>query len=140
MIPGSHRGEIHDHNETFGEENILTRGQEIVDVDETRAVETPLRPGQVSFHSQRVIHSSQPNNSDDRRIGFAIQSYLPPSVVQTKGRTHAQLVRGDDPYGSFEFAPRPSRDMAREDVAFRDTVNAKWSEILYDGAQKRRDY
>ena len=140
MIPGSHRGDIRDHVDTFGEDNILTRGQEIVDVDETIAVETPLRPGQVSFHSQRIIHSSQPNNSDDRRIGFAIQSYLPPHVVQTKARTYAQLVRGSDPYRNFETAPRPSSDMSPDDLVLRDTVNATWAEILYDGSQTRRDY
>ena len=140
MIPGSHRGEMRDHNDTFGEENILTRGQEIVDVDETKAVEILLRPGQVSFHCPRVIHSSEPNNSDDRRIGFAIQSYLPPNVVQTKARTHAQLVRGNDPYANFEIAPRPSRDMAPDDVVLRDRVNATWARILYEGSQKRRDY
>lgn len=140
MIAGSHHDEMHDHNDTFGEENILTRGQEIEGVDETRAVEIPLRPGQASFHCPRVIHSSQPNNSDDRRIGFVIQSYLPPHVVQTKARTHAQLVRGNDPYGNFEIAPRPNRDMAPDDVVLRDSVNAVWAEILYDGARKRRDY
>ena len=139
MIPGSHRGLVREHVDTFGEENILTRGQEIRDVDEDRSVETPLRPGQVSLHDQRVIHSSRPNRSGDRRIGFAIQSYIPPYVTQTKGRTHAQLVRGKDLFGNFESAPRPQADMAPQDVELRDTVNAVWSEILYEGAQKRRN-
>ncbi len=140
MIPGSHLENIRDHNDTFGEENILTRGQEIVDIDESKTVATPLLPGQVSFHSARVIHSSQPNNSDDRRIGFAIQSYLPPQVEQTLARTHAQLVRGSDPHGNFEVAPRPLDDMVPENVSLRDEVNATWSEILYNGAEKRRNY
>ncbi|MGB1752673.1 MAG: phytanoyl-CoA dioxygenase family protein, partial [Paracoccaceae bacterium] len=39
MIPGSH-GEIRDHNDTFGEENILTRGQEVENVDASTAVST----------------------------------------------------------------------------------------------------
>ena len=139
MIPGSHLGEMRHHKDTFGADNILTRGQEIEAVDESNAVETPLRPGQVSFHSLRVIHSSKPNTSDDRRIGFAIQSYVPPHVVQTKARMHAQLVRGSDAHGNFDLAPRPSRDMAPDDVALRDSVNAVWTEILYEGAEKRRD-
>ena len=139
MIPGSHRDGMREHADTFGEDNILTRGQEIDDVDETKAVEIALRPGQASFHSQRTIHSSAPNNSADRRIGFAIQSYIPPRVVQTKARTLAQLVRGNDPYGNFDHAPRPSRDMASDDVALRDRVNATWADILYEGAERRRD-
>jgi hypothetical protein len=139
MIPGSHRTGIRDHNDTFGETNILTRGQEVENVNEDEAVETPLRPGQVSFHSQRVVHSSAPNKSADRRIGFAIQAYMPPSVVQTMARTHAQLVRGSDPNGNFELAPRPTRDMNPEDIALRDQVNAAWAEILYEGAERRRN-
>jgi hypothetical protein len=139
MIPGSHRTGIRDHNDTFGETNILTRGQEVENVNEDEAVETPLRPGQVSFHSQRVVHSSAPNKSADRRIGFAIQAYIPPSVVQTMARTHAQLVRGSDPNGNFELAPRPTRDMNPEDIALRDQVNAAWAEILYEGAERRRN-
>ena len=139
MIPGSHRGAVRDHNDTFSAENILTRGQEIASVAEAEAVEIPLRPGQVSFHSQRVIHNSMPNTSGDRRIGFAIQSYIPPEVVQTKARTNAQLVRGRDPLGHFDPAPRPTRDMAPGDVALRDRVNATWAEILYEGADRRRD-
>lgn len=140
MIPGSHRTGLRDHDDTFGEQNILTRGQEVAGIDETKAVDVPLRPGQASLHSPRVIHGSQPNGSTDRRIGFAIQSYLPPHVVQTKARTHAQLVRGSDPCGHFDRAPRPSRDMAPDDVALRDSVNATWAEILYEGSARRRDY
>ncbi|MFP6731539.1 MAG: phytanoyl-CoA dioxygenase family protein [Alphaproteobacteria bacterium] len=139
MIPGSHQGEMRDHDDTFGEENLLTRGQEIMDVDESKAVEILLQPGQISLHDPRVIHSSRPNNSDDRRIGFAIQSYIPPHVVQTKARTYAQLVRGTDPYGNFARAPRPSRDMAPDNVKLRDHVNAAWQQILYAGSQERRD-
>ncbi len=139
MIPGSHK-EILDHNDTFGEQNILTRGQEVEDVDESMAVSTPLHPGQMSIHSARVIHSSKPNCSNDRRIGFAIQSYLPPEVEQTIVRTGAQLVRGTDTFSNFEPLGRPKQDMDSGGVSARDWVNETWSEILYHGAEKRRDY
>ena len=139
MIPGSH-GEIKDHSDTFGEENILTRGQEVQDVDESKAVSTPLRPGQMSIHSARVIHSSQPNRSDNRRIGFVIQPYMPPHVQQTITPTGAQLIRGNDPFGNFEHLPRPKSDMSSDNIAKRDWVNQTWADILYHGAEKRRDY
>ncbi|SLN25298.1 Phytanoyl-CoA dioxygenase (PhyH) [Roseovarius litorisediminis] len=139
MIPGSH-DRIRDHNDSYGKDNILTRGQEVQDVNESSAVSTPLRPGQASFHSSRVIHSSQPNNSDDRRIGFVIQPYMPPSVVQTITPTYAQLVRGEDPHDNFIRAGRPSRDMDPEDVVLRDKVNQTWADILYHGARQRRDF
>ena len=140
MIPGSHKGSMHDHNDTYGEQNILTRGQEVTDVDPAKAVATPLRAGQVSFHHQRVIHGSQPNRSNDRRIGFAIQSYITPDVKQTKGTTHVQLARGEDRFGNFESAPRPKSDMTPDDVAMRDHMNNLWSDILYHGAEKVGKY
>ena len=139
MIPGSH-GEIRDHKDTFGDKNILTRGQEIGGIDESKAVSLRLRPGQMSIHSARVIHSSQPNNSGDRRIGFVIQPYMPPHVKQTIKRTAAQLIRGGDPYGNFDIVGRPKTNMAPEDVAIRDRINADWADILYDGAERRRDF
>lgn len=139
MIPGSH-DRIRAHTDTYGEENILTRGQEVEDVDESTAVTLDLKPGQMSIHSDRVIHSSLPNRSDDRRIGFVLQCFIPPHVRQTIKPMAAQHVRGNDPYGHFEIIGRPKRDMDPADVAMRDRVNQVWSDILYHGAKQRRNY
>ncbi|MEM7068448.1 MAG: phytanoyl-CoA dioxygenase family protein [Pseudomonadota bacterium] len=139
MIPGSH-AEIMDHEDTYGEDNILTRGQNISGIDESKAVSLPLRPGQASIHSARVVHSSQPNRSNDRRIGFAIQSYIPTSVKQVLSPTYAQLVRGTDEIGNFALAGRPTQDMVAADVELRNKVNDTWSDILYHGAERRRNF
>lgn len=138
MIPGTHTTGLLDHTDTYGETNILTRGQDIAGVDPKDAVATPLRPGQASFHSMTVIHGSAPNQSDDRRIGFAIQSYLPTHVVSNT-RTPAQLVRGEDTFGNFDAIGRPEQDMQEADIARRDQVNKVWSDILYEGAERKRD-
>jgi len=140
VIPGSHKQGMRDHNDTFADENILTRGQEAQGIDEERAVSMPLKPGQVSLHHQSVVHSSQPNNSNDRRIGFAIQTYFSPQVRQTKGENYVQLARGEDRFGHFRMAPRPMVDMDPKDIAIRDKMNELWSDILYHGSEKRRDY
>lgn len=140
MVPGSHRGPLRPHEDTYGETNILTRGQAIEGIDESAAVDLVLEPGQLSFHHPRTIHGSQPNSSGDRRIGFVIQSYLPPQVRQTKGTNLVQVARGRDTHGHFEAAPRPGADMDPDDVARRDRANALWSDILYAGAERRRDF
>ena len=139
MAPGTHRLGMVDHDDTYGETNILTRGQS-VEVDEATAVETPLRPGQMSFHALSTLHASTPNRGTDRRIGFAIQSFLKPTVRQTKGETFVQLARGEDPNRFLHHIPRCQTDMAPDDVAMRDHVNQLWSDILYHGAEKRRDF
>ena len=140
VIPGSHKEGMRDHNDTYADKNILTRGQEAQGIDASKAVSMPLKPGQASFHHQSVVHSSQPNRSNDRRIGFAIQTYFSPEVRQTKGTTFVQLARGEDKFGHFETAPRPTTDMHPDDVAMRDHMNSLWSDILYHGADRRRDY
>ena len=140
MVPGSHKAGVLEHVDTFAETNILTRGQSIEGVDEAAAVDLVLRPGQFSLHAMRTVHGSKPNLGDDRRIGFTIQCYMTPEVHQTIAPTMAQLVRGGDPNGHFEAAPRPREDMAPEAVAARERNNAEWAEILYAGAERQRDY
>lgn len=139
MIPGSH-DRIKDHIDTFDDENILTRGQAVKDIDDSQAVSLTLRPGQMSIHSSRVVHSSQPNRSHGRRIGFVIQPFMPPHVKPTIKRSSVQLVRGSDPHGNFDLVGRPYSDMAPQNVAAKDAVNSIWAEILYDGAKQRRNF
>lgn len=138
MIPGSHEKMLA-HKDTFGKDNILTRGQEVQNVDAGKAIETPLRPGQASFHCPTVIHGSQPNRSEHRRIGFAIQTYIPTNVKSIHGRASAQLVRGIDTFGHFDLLQRPKRDMEEAQVTTRDRVNKEYADILYLGAKKTRD-
>lgn len=140
MSPGSHKAGLHDHDDTYGETNILTRGQEVAGVDESTAVDLHLRPGQMSFHHLTVLHASAPNNGDDRRIGFVIQSFVKPNVSQTKGTTYAQLARGSRGDSSMPEIGRPTSDMNPADVVIRDKVNAAWSDVLYHGAEKRRNF
>ncbi len=140
MLPGTHKGPIRPHEDTFHADNILTRGQQLNGIDGGGAVDVVLRPGQMSLHHLRVIHSSQPNQSSDRRIGVAMQPYMPPHMRQTKGEDYALLVRGEDTGGNWLPGRRPAYDMEPEAAAFRQKVNDWWGEILYDGAEKKRAY
>ncbi len=140
MIRGSHRLDIQQHIDTFGEDNILTRGQQIEDVDEESALDIELEPGQMSLHHARTIHGSVPNKTSDRRIGIALQSFAHPSTRQVHGQDYALLVRGSDEHGNFTKGPRPDAEVDLANVGFRDRVNTRLSEILYAGAEKQRGY
>jgi ectoine hydroxylase-related dioxygenase (phytanoyl-CoA dioxygenase family) len=109
VIPGSHRGGTHKHVETFDKDNLLSRGQAIADVDESTAVDIVLRPGEMSLHHGHVFHSSEPNVSDDRRIGFAMM-FIPAHAESTIGRRSATLVSGVDRYGHWDHDPEPTCD------------------------------
>jgi chlorinating enzyme len=137
VMPGSHFETHIPHVETYAENNMLTRGQEIaVEVDEARTVAMPLEPGEMSLHHIRLVHGSAPNRSRDRRIGLAIR-YLPASVRQTKGRDSAMLVRGVDRYGHFDPEPRPKQDLGEAELAAHAVAIDRKVAVLYEGTGKK---
>jgi len=140
MIPGSHRGAIQPHRETFHDDNILTRGQEIQDIDESAAVDLILRPGQMSLHHARVIHASQPNRSQQRRIGFAMQAYVAAGGRQVLGKNYWLPMRGSFMQEDFVELESPLSDMAPAAVEQRRKANENWARILYQGARQKRAY
>ena len=138
MIPGSHRAPIRRHEDTFAADNILTRGQRIADVDESARVDLVLRPGQMSLHHARTIHGSQPNRSRQRRIGFALQAYVPADARQTIGRNYWLPIRGTPRHPDLVRLKRPRADMDPAALAERDRANRNFAEILYHGARQKR--
>jgi len=106
------------HTDTFDENNLLSRGQEIaVDVDEDDATVAALRKGEASMHHGHLFHASGPNTTDDRRIGCAIR-FIKPSMKQETGvKNLVALVAGQDSYGHFDVAAPPEGRLRAEDFA-----------------------
>ena len=111
FIPGSHKGPLYEQDDTFEDNNLLSRGQRVkTDVDESQGVLAPLKAGEMSLHHVRVIHGSDPNRTSDRRIGMVLR-YCATDVRQIKVEgDRAILVAGEDRYGHFEMIPRPATD------------------------------
>jgi hypothetical protein len=58
-----------------------------------------LKAGEVSLHSDWILHGSEPNLSDRRRCGFAMR-FLSPDVKAFNGwNVHSIVCRGTDPSG-----------------------------------------
>jgi non-heme Fe2+,alpha-ketoglutarate-dependent halogenase len=136
FVPGTHKQQVK-HEDTFDQNNLLTRGQEIaVKVDESKAVFVELKPGQASLHHVLLFHGSEPNRSDDRRIGLAVR-YIPTRLKQAVGqRDWATLVRGKDTYHHFEPEHVPKRDLEPEALAFHKAVTEEQVRVLYRGTDK----
>jgi hypothetical protein len=137
VIPGSHTISQLPHTETFHKDNLLSRGQEIaVEVDESKAVDILLEPGEISLHHIKLVHGSAPNRSADRRIGFAMR-YIPPHVRQIRMRDSAMLVRGVDRFHHFDPEPRPRHDIDEAALAAHaDAINRQVAN-LYQGTGKK---
>ena len=136
FMPGS-QSEAHiEHVDTFHKDNLLSRGQEIaVKVDESKAVDCILKPGEMSLHHVKLVHGSEPNRSNDRRIGLAIR-YIPTTVRQLKVRDSATLVRGVDRHGNFDLEPRPRHDLDEAALAAHADAVGRQVKALYSGTEK----
>ena len=110
VLPGSHKWEDQQHVETYDPKNLLARGQSIEGLDDSTAVFMPLRAGQFSMHHERMLHSSPPNTSNDRRLGMSF-TFLPTRTRCVLGRRTASLVRGTDRYGHWDYDPEPRSDL-----------------------------
>ncbi|MBM3549204.1 MAG: phytanoyl-CoA dioxygenase family protein [Alphaproteobacteria bacterium] len=137
VMPGTHVGEQIPHNDTYHKDNLLSRGQEVaVEVDASKAVDLILKPGEISLHHIKLVHGSEPNTSDDRRIGMAIR-YIPPHVRQLKVTDSAILVRGKDKYGHFLSEPRPKADVDEAAIAAHKISVERQIGALYSGTDKK---
>ena len=138
VMPGSHLEEPMIHKDLYNDDNLLTRGQEIVDIDDSQAVPMPLQTGEMSFHNIRIAHASGPNVTDDRRIGLSLH-YMPPQTRQLNSDWDcASLVRGVDRYRHFDHAPMPIRDFDPVTVAYHEKATTAMRELLFKGAEKVR--
>ncbi len=133
FIPGSHRHGLYEQENTYAEDNLLSRGQRVTaNLDESQGELAPLAAGQMSIHHVRILHGSSPNETDDRRIGMVLR-YCATHVKQTKGPDTAVLVAGEDRYGHFDLLPQPLEDFgAAETERHRDAVQ-KMGKIILNG-------
>ena len=140
MWSGSHKDSLKDHDQMFNEGNLLTRGQTVnnVPIDET----TPLilKAGQMSLHHPTDVHGSDLNKSNDRRIGFVIQSYIGTEVKQVLGKNSVQLARGIDKFKYHEIIGRPKSLMNKSDLKTKKLENDNLQKIFYAGSQQKGEY
>jgi ectoine hydroxylase-related dioxygenase (phytanoyl-CoA dioxygenase family) len=79
VIPGTHRMELQQLRERNDVNNVLNSSIDETLVNESKAVEIILEPGDVSIHHPNVIHGSNANNSNKWRRALTIR-YIPTST------------------------------------------------------------
>ena len=140
MLSGSHKGELKKHEQKFDEDNLLTRGQTIANVSIEETDPIVLKAGQMSLHHPTIIHGSGLNKSDDRRIGFVVQSYIGSNVDQVLGKIYVQKARGEDTHKFHEYSNIPQDLMIKEDVLSWNKAKDELSKIFYSGSNKKGKY
>ena len=136
MLPGSHKENLKNHEQKFDENNLLTRGQTITGVPLNKTEPVILKAGQISLHHPLVVHGSGINKSNDRRIGFVIQSYIGTNVNQVVGKMFVQKARGEDEYKFHEYSKIPIELMGKSEIASQNKANEELAKIFYSGSKK----
>ena len=139
MWSGSHKGSIRHHEQKYDAGNLLTRGQTVENVPLDQTAPLLLKAGQMSLHHPTIVHGSGLNKSNDRRIGFVVQSYIGSNVEQVLGKMYVQQARGDDTFKYHQHTKRPRRLMDQEDIKIRKKANDDLKEIFYSGSPKKSD-
>jgi len=139
FVAESHKQDMVDHVDTFHDDNLLSRGQEIaVDVNEDEAVHVELKPGEMSLHHGKLFHGSSPNKTNDRRIGLALR-YISTNMRQSADlKPHAKLVSGSDQYGHFHLMEPPMGVLHEKDLAIADENVKIQEQFLFAGTKLDR--
>ena len=140
MWSGSHKDNLKEHDQKFNEGNLLTRGQTVKNVPIHKTSPLILEAGQMSLHHPTVVHGSELNKSNDRRIGFVIQSYIATDVKQILGKNSVQLARGVDKFNFHKKIGRPYLLMGKDDLELKKKENDNLQEIFYKGSSRRGNY
>ena len=90
----------------------------------------------MSLHHPTIVHGSGLNKSNDRRIGFVIQSYIGTNVDQVLGKMYVQQARGKDQFNFHEHVGRAKVLMNEKDIEVRNKANKELSKIFYSGSEK----
>jgi len=117
VIPGSHKLGSMEHESVADDPHMLNRRGERIktDVDESEAVDVVLKPGEISLHESTLVHGSNPNTSDEERIGFIVRFVT--SRMQNPN-TRLMRVRGDGDCSHLDLAERPAEDAFQSWLAF----------------------
>jgi non-heme Fe2+,alpha-ketoglutarate-dependent halogenase len=111
VIPRSHlNGQIPFERSTAEEQNILSQTVHNVQQFGDLPVSINLKSGQISLHSDLLLHGSKPNTSARRRCGLTIR-YIPQDVrALNHWNLRSVICRGRDPSGHWSNVPRPEKD------------------------------
>lgn len=109
-IPGSHHyGHLTYHLTEESPDAVLN--QKVENAEEFgRPVDVELKAGEVSMHSDLLLHGSEANRSDRRRCGLTLRYSAADVRAGLDWNLKGVIVSGSDPSGHWANPPRPKQD------------------------------
>lgn len=108
FLPGSHlEGHLDYRTSDETEGNVLD--QTVEDVGRFGdPVYVELKAGEISIHSDLLLHGSEANNSDRRRCGLTLRYCTPDVRAHLDWNLKGVVVSGSNPSGHWANPPRPA--------------------------------
>jgi non-heme Fe2+,alpha-ketoglutarate-dependent halogenase len=129
VIPGSHlKAQVPFVESAEDENNVLNQTVRDPQSHGEAPVALVLDAGQMSLHSDWILHGSEVNHSNRRRCGLAMR-FLSADVRAFNGwNQHSIVCRGVEPSGHWANHPRPDGEMIPGKVAKADPASHGWAE------------
>jgi ectoine hydroxylase-related dioxygenase (phytanoyl-CoA dioxygenase family) len=129
IIPRSHRHAQLPFSESTPEEaNVLNQTVSDPGRYGDAPVSLELAAGQMSLHSDWLLHASDVNLSNRRRCGLAMR-FLSSDVRAFNGwNQHSIICRGSEPSGHWADHPRPAGESIPSKATSEPTVSRGWAE------------
>jgi ectoine hydroxylase-related dioxygenase (phytanoyl-CoA dioxygenase family) len=124
VIPGTHRQGLMAHSSSDDPGLALNQGVS-EPIDDARAIDIELEPGQVSLHDAALVHGSNANRSGRRRCGYAIR-YMPATSLFDRSIPPIRIARNQ----VIDFSQRPIWLVRGQDRAGNDFAVGEPEEIV----------
>jgi non-heme Fe2+,alpha-ketoglutarate-dependent halogenase len=110
FIPGSHHyGHLTYHLTEESEDAVLN--QKVENAEQFgRPVDVELKAGEISMHSDLLLHGSEANRSDRRRCGLTLRYCAADVRAGMDWNAKGVVVSGADPSGHWLNPPRPPQE------------------------------
>jgi hypothetical protein len=132
-VAGTHTKDVLPHVHSSGNKNTRLSLEVAVEVDEGAALDVILAPGEMSLHHPYLIHGSNPNQTDEKRLGFAIR-FAAAEVKQSLPHHAVVLARGRYDENHFELLAEPPSDDIERGIAAQTKI-AQWIDSIPRGVQ-----
>ena len=110
FVAGSHHhGHLTYHMSEEAENNVLNQTVREVGMYGTE-VDIELEAGEISLHSDLLLHGSGLNTSDRRRCGLTLRFCAASVRAELNWNKEGVIVKGSDPTGHWADLPRPAVD------------------------------
>ncbi|MXY50380.1 MAG: phytanoyl-CoA dioxygenase family protein [Gemmatimonadetes bacterium] len=110
FVAGSHHyGHLTYHMSEEAENNVLNQTVKEVGMYGTE-VDIELKAGEISLHSDLLLHGSGLNSSDRRRCGLTLRFCAASVRAELNWNKEGVIVKGSDPTDHWANLPRPAVD------------------------------